>query len=93
MTRNDDSIVQQAMAHFKAGDYAQAKTCYQQAADRYGAHLFAKNVQLCELRLGKTQVAAVVHSPEAVQLTQTQALLEHYYTRCQELEYQLIDKR
>ena len=93
MTKNENSIVQQAMAHFKAGDYAQAKACYQQAADRYGAHLFAKNVQLCDLRLGNAQVAFGVNSPEAVQLEQTQALLEYYYTRCQELEYQLIDKR
>lgn len=27
------------------------------------------------------------------QLAETQSLLEHYYTRCQELEYQLLDRK
>ncbi len=29
----------------------------------------------------------------ARQLQETQSLLEHYFTRCQELEYQLIDRQ
>lgn len=115
MTKNRESIVQLAVAHFKQGHYQQAKTFYQQAAKEYGHHLFANSIRLCELRMNApvrngsfvstpvmtgTQVSAQPR-PESIQdeatlagqLEETQKLLEHYFKRCQELEYQLLDRQ
>lgn len=102
---NNPGIVKQAIEHYRSGNYAQAKACYQQAAERYGQHLFASSIRLCELRQNPPAAPAntapatrplptakPAASPEA-QLQETQTLLEHYYTRCQELEYQLLDRK
>lgn len=114
MTKNIESIVQLAVTHFKQGHYQQAKTFYQQAAEKYGPHLFANSIRLCELRM-KTPAAknsltsatatnkasasaqsgtgATKHETSlARQLEETQKLLERYFKRCQELEYQLLDR-
>jgi len=41
-----------------------------------------------------SQAAPQASNPGAErQLQETQRLLEHYYTRCQELEYQLLDRK
>lgn len=94
MNSNNQSIVQQAVAYFKQGQYQQAKECYQQAAQQYGEHLFANSVRLCELCLGVSGENNTTSTVSVVdQLAETQKLLEQYYTRCQELEYQLIDNR
>lgn len=95
-------LVAQAVQHYRQGDYKQALKHYQQAAAKYGQHLFKANVQLCEQKLnGKALQPAATSLPQAntsnshalaQQLEQTQQLLEHYYTRTQELEYQLKDR-
>jgi hypothetical protein len=99
------SIVKQATQHFQNGDYKRAKATYQQAGQRYGSALFANSIRLCELRM-RTPGAGVGMSTNVTakhtaapsqlnagqQLEKTQKLLEHYYTRCQELEYQLLDR-
>ncbi len=113
MNKTSQSIVQQAVAHFKQGHYQQAKTCYQKAAQTYGSHLFANSIRLCELRMNAptgrsgispTAVPGTLNYPQASaearqdeasvarQLEETQKLLEHYFKRCQELEYQLQDR-
>ncbi|MBB3142607.1 hypothetical protein [Halomonas organivorans] len=104
-------IVKKATSAFQKGDYRTARELYQQAADRYGHHLFSANLTLCERALkngrptstGSTKPVilsalesqerhAVKDSNIAEQLAETQSLLEHYFLRCQELEYQLVDR-
>jgi len=103
MSSMQPSIIKQATQHFRKGDYQRAKVCYQQAGELYGRNLFANSVRLCELRMGKpapasTPKPAATARPSSAssvteqQLADTQNLLEHYYTRCQELEYQLLDR-
>lgn len=107
MSNTNQTIVKQAVAYFKKGDYQQAKTCYQQAAQKFGSQLFANSIRLCDFRMGQpaanqrvalkgksageTQIGD--EADTARQLDETQKLLEHYYTRCQELEYQLMDRQ
>lgn len=107
MSSMQQPIVKQANTHFTKGDFERAKACYQQAAQVYGHRLFANSIRLCDLRLNRPAVepsvaelpaapvpAVVANESQAVrQLEETQQLLEHYYTRCQELEYQLIDTK
>lgn len=93
MSNNNQSIVQQAVAYFKQGQYQQAKESYQQAVQQYGEHLFANSVRLCELRLSAFDANKGAAVSTVDQLEETQKLLEHYYTRCQELECQLIDRQ
>ena len=108
MSIMQQSVVKQATQHFKKGDYSRAKACYQKAGELYGTPLFANSIRLCELRLGNpvthqgvlpaatpktpAQPTATTTDTEK-QLAETQSLLEHYYTRCQELEYQLLDRK
>ncbi|MHA6964313.1 hypothetical protein [Zobellella denitrificans] len=98
---NNTSIVQQAADCFKQGDYKAACSLYKQAAEKYGQALFSANIRLCEKRLTEKSGANPLSniSPEIIaassleqQLQQTQQLLEKYYTRAQELEYQLLDR-
>ncbi|WP_404416381.1 hypothetical protein LG277_03315 [Vreelandella aquamarina] len=91
------NLVKQAHHAFKQDDYQSAKALYQKAASKYGQNLFDANIYLCEQRL-RNQVkhdGATPKLSEAIsasqQLEETQSLLEHYYRRCQELEYQLQD--
>ena len=104
MRQHNQSIVKQAVTLFKQGEFKQAKSLYQQAANQYGSRLFTYNIQLCERRMGQP---AVSHSPliktslsltsdsleVAQQLDETQKLLEYYYSKCQEMEYQLMDRK
>ena len=104
MTSSNPFVVKQAVAHFKSGHYQQAKTCYEQAAKYYGQNLFANSIRLCEMRIKGPVTASPLNSADnsaelktpkvsaAQQLTETQKLLEHYYTRCQELQSQLLDR-
>lgn len=103
MSSMQQSIVKQATAHFRKGDYSRARVCYQKAGELYGTTLFANSIRLCELRMG-TAAPKQAAKPNAcaqstattdteTQLAETQSLLEHYYTRCQELEYQLLDRK
>lgn len=103
MSNQNLGIVRRAVTLFKEGDFKQAKSLYQQAASEYGSRLFANNIRLCELRMGQPAanqplevnqpVASGGDVPElARQLDETQKLLEHYYTRCREMEYQLMDR-
>lgn len=91
-------IVKRATSAFNQGDYRTAKQLYQQAAERYGKRLFDINLTLCDKHMNKeipTEMRAnkTSASPnESLQLEQTQQLLEQYYNRCQELEYQILDK-
>lgn len=101
-------LVKQAAGHFTQGDYAAAHRLYLKAAEQYGEHLFRANIQICEKRLkiarpaanqarsGPVKTSVDSHGtqtdPIAAQLAETQKLLEHYYTRCQELEYRLLDQ-
>lgn len=90
MEQSTQVIVKIAMEHFKQGRYKQAKTFYEQAAKRYGDHLFSNTIRLCDLRIKQTNFDKIAYSTP--QLEETQKLLEHYYTRCQELEYQLLGR-
>lgn len=107
-------IVKKATGAFQKGDYRTAKELYQQAADRYGQHLFSANIILCERALESGRPDALSQQvrhlndgqpaqgaggeqsepdgPIVKQLAETQSLLEHYFSRCQELEYQLLDR-
>lgn len=91
MTDTRLPLVKQAVEHFRHGRYQQAKACYQQAATRYGEEVFMSAVQLCEWRLNGAAAwgrpASTGEGDAARQLEETQKLLEHYYQRCQELEY------
>ncbi|AIA76754.1 hypothetical protein FF32_18460 [Halomonas campaniensis] len=101
----EKDLVKRAHSAFNQGDYQHAIALYQQAAYQYGQHLFDVNVNICEQRLQKSghvvmgtpRVAprsvpkSVDAIPVAQQLAETQELLEHYYRRCQELEYRLQD--
>ncbi|MBL1377755.1 hypothetical protein [Zobellella iuensis] len=97
-TKNQSTWVAQAAQHYRQGDFEQALHCYQQAADKYGQHLFKANLQLCQQKLdGRNTSASIPMLPNsenniALQLKHTQQLLEHYYNRTQELEYQLLDR-
>ncbi|MDI4637443.1 MULTISPECIES: hypothetical protein [Halomonadaceae] len=96
------SIVNRANHAFRQGDYRTAKQLYHQAAGHYGRRLFEVNLTLCERRLGSPAAARTVESQPSkegtdanavsLQLSETQKLLEQYYTRCQELEHQLMDR-
>lgn len=96
------TIVKHANAAFRQGDYHTAKQLYQQAANQYGSRLFEVNLALCERRMQSSAVAnpnalptsGIGSNSSAIsrQLAETQALLEHYYARCQELEHQLMDR-
>lgn len=96
------TIVKRAIYAFQQGDYHDAKQLYLKAANKYGHQLFNANLTLCDQRLKRSQSRPVTaaltpnDSPTTIlisqQLADTQQLLEHYYNRCQELEYQLIEK-
>ncbi|MGR7921049.1 hypothetical protein ACU6RQ_08060 [Zobellella denitrificans] len=97
------SLVVQAVQHYRRGDFKQALHYYQQAAQKYGQHLFKANLQLCKQKINGTKHASLpvtTTTPAQVngdsnlvlQLQETQKLLEHYYNRTQELEYQLLDR-
>lgn len=97
MDTSDQLIVKRAARAFSAGEYNTALRLYQQAAQRFGASLFEVNIQLCE-QYRKTEgasddpmVNARIFELED-QLHRTQQLLEHYFSRNQELEYQLLDQ-
>ncbi|WP_447044884.1 hypothetical protein [Vreelandella sp. H-I2] len=94
-------VVKQATQAFRQGNYAAAKVLYQKAASQYGEHLFRTNLYLCDKYANNVsnamaslpQGAAQEASQAQRQLQETQQLLERYYQRCQELEYQLLDRR
>lgn len=92
-------IVKRATQAFNQGNYQKAKRLYLQAAEKYGEKLFTANLTLCERALNNIPIQQRNVSADVVpalqisrQLAETQKLLEHYYNRCQELEYQLIAK-
>lgn len=89
------SLTQKAAKAFLAGDYSQALALYKEAAAMYGETVFGANIILCERRLARTvDIPEQKMSPPTIeqQLVKTQQLLEHYFNRAQELEYQLVDK-
>ncbi|MCG7577209.1 MULTISPECIES: hypothetical protein [unclassified Halomonas] len=93
-------LVKQAMLAFRQGNYAAAKVLYQKAAQQYGEHLFKANLYLCDKYAGSgskmlaetPESAAQLAGQAQQQLQETQQLLEHYYQRCQELEYQRLER-
>ena len=98
------NYVKQAVAFFKQGDYKNAKHYYTLASNAYGSQLFNANLCLCDKYIENAPLTKVLNPalPEyknadketlAAQLATTQAKLEHYYTRCQELQYQLMDAK
>lgn len=106
MTGSQELILTKAADAFQRGDYEQAREYYKQASTRFGEGLFAESIALCDRRLSRgapndDATPEPVHPDEshatpggsriAEQLQETQALLEKYYSRCQELEYQLLD--
>lgn len=91
-------IVANAAKYFREGNYQEALSLYQQAAKYYDARFFSANIALCQWRINGTRPAEsiVPGSPAesrrlSKQLDETQGLLERYYRRCQELEYQLME--
>lgn len=95
---SDQLIVKRAARAYSAGQYNTALRLYQQAAQRFGAALFEVNIKLCEQQRetkGASDDPAVntrLYELED-QLNQTQQLLEYYFNRNQELEYQLLDQQ
>lgn len=100
------NYVKQAVSFFKQGDYLKAKEYYLLASNAYGTELFSINIALCDkyldnpapknpigLNTVKADSSNVHADALAKQLAATQAKLEHYYTRCQELQYQLMDAK
>lgn len=95
-------IVEQAAEYYRQGQYDRAHQLYLQAASRYGSHLFKANLALCQRRISSVAppsvalpaASAPVLTDESSerQLAETQRLLEHYFTRCQQLEHQLMDR-
>lgn len=105
-TSVQNTLVQQANRLFREGRYADAQPLYIKAAEQYGQKNFKANLMLCEKRQnsgsgqrGKdsTDNAVKVFDTNRVsesinvQLINTQKLLEHYFQRCEELKYQLMD--
>ena len=102
-------LVKQAVTLFKQGNYQQARQFYQQAAQKYGHHLFKINIALCDRYLTQKPLPVATAFPTAQsqqdtassaelsaltqQLAETQSQLEHYYTRCQQLQNQIMDAR
>lgn len=91
MMMKEINPIQQAVMHFRNGDFQQAKQHYEQAAQLYGAALFEGSIRLCESKLGTLTVSKTSVSV-ADQLAQTQQLLEDYYQRYQALRFQLVDQ-
>lgn len=89
------SLTKRASEAFLKGNYSQALALYKEAADIYGESIFAVNIILCERKLARTLEipAQKIYTTIEQQLVKTQELLEHYFNRTQELEYQLIDKQ
>ena len=100
------SIIRQAAAKFSAGAFQEAHQLYQQAAELLGSENVKINLWLCEQRMGKTvtcatssaaSLSAPVRPQQATadelarQLAETQAQLESYYSRYQQLKYQAMD--
>lgn len=59
-------IVRRANDAFKKGDYQNAKSLYQQAAEQYGVQLFNTNIKLCEYRINNPGIARSVTLPKSV---------------------------
>lgn len=93
----EKDLVKRAHNAFNQGNYQSAIELYQQAAHQYGQSLFDVNIRICEQRLQmpgqltRNAPKSTDAIPVSQQLEETQALLEHYYRRCQELEYRLQD--
>ncbi|WP_027331194.1 hypothetical protein [Marinimicrobium agarilyticum] len=89
-------IVPQAVSAFYSGQYQTALDFYQRASERLGKTLFEANIALCQRRLKNNATSNLIGSEEGISLEQqlqnTQELLEYYFNRSQELEYQLLDK-
>ncbi|MGP9632694.1 hypothetical protein ACT3R7_06475 [Halomonas sp. AOP43-A1-21] len=87
-------IVANASKKFREGNYQEALSLYQKADQFYDGGFFSANITLCQQRINKENGSEPVlpGSPaESRQLKETQSLLEHYYNRCQELEYSLLE--
>jgi len=93
----EKDLVKRAHDAFNQGDYQHAIALYQKAANQYGQSLFDVNIRMCKQqlqglgRIFKSEPKSADAIPVAQQLAETQELLEHYYRRCQELEYRLQD--
>ena len=94
------ALVKDAAELFKAKQFQQAKELYIEAAKVLGERNFSINIALCDQKisgrslpiLSDTKANVVVEGGNSDQLAQTQALLEKYFNRCQELEYKLLDR-
>ena len=87
-------IVANAAKYFREGNYQEALSLYQQAAKLYDTRFFRANIAVCQQRINGKKPSDQVRQAlpaESRQLKETQGLLEHYYRRCQELEYQLLE--
>ena len=96
--------IQKAAEHFSRGEFEAAHRLYLKAASQLGDGLVRANLLLCERRMQQRarphEAIPQPHSKHSEktdrseveqQLAETQRLLEHYFNRCQELEYQLTD--
>ncbi|WP_019627329.1 hypothetical protein [Thioalkalivibrio sp. ALJT] len=90
-----DTLIRRAAEHFQRQDYQQALDLYREAATLLGEGQVRANIQLCERRLDTAASMRPVEeaSRPAVptveeQLEQTQARLEYYYQRYQELKWE-----
>ena len=96
--------IHKAAEHFSRGEFEAAHRLYLKAASQLGDGLVRANLLLCERRMQQrarpheaipqptpTHSEKTDRSKVEEQLAETQRLLEHYFNRCQELEYQLTD--
>lgn len=98
---HNTGLTRKAADAFHRGEYAEALSLYRRAGRYYGEALFRANIILCERRLDPSRPVQDRATPPTSgpalkleqQLEETQRLLEHYYTRAQELEHQLMDRK
>lgn len=93
------SIIKEAAFAYRNGNYFKALELYQEASKIYGENLFYANVILCNRAMQAIDSKSVnkyIPLSEDIniikQLADSQAHLEYYFVRCQELENELANK-
>lgn len=105
MNTSSESYIKRANRLFASGKYEEAQAAYEHAGVKFGMPLVKASIWLCEKRqaetnngIEQTQMSApsftnadVEKSALEAQLTQTQALVEKYYTELQNLRFEKMD--
>ncbi|QPG06016.1 hypothetical protein IT774_01805 [Salinimonas marina] len=105
MNTSSESYTKRANKLFASGKYEEAQAAYEHAGVKLGMHLVKASIWLCEKRQAETNneteqaqmipplpvSADIDKSALEAQLTQTQALVEKYYTELQNLRFEKMD--